>query len=83
MNPLTTEFIEPFYVQRVKVSVDGPFMKEKYNLFDFHGDISTSQNPSFSFKFPELKWAIKTIRSVNIEVEDSDDNFYKRIEQIL
>ena len=83
MNPLTTEFIEPFYVQRVKVSVDGPFMKEKHNLFDFHGDISTSQNPSFSFKFPELKWAIKTIRSVNIEVEDSDDNFYKRIEQIL
>jgi len=85
MNPLTTEFIEPFYVQRVKVSANGPFIEktEKYNLFDFHGDISTSQNPTFSFKFPELKWEIKTIRSISIEVEDSDDNVYKRTEQIL
>ena len=82
MNPVTTEYIDPFYVQKVSVSTkcNESICKHPHNIFTFHGDISTSQNPSFSFKAPEFT---DTITILQIEVEDSDDNVYKRTEQIL
>jgi len=85
MNPVTTEYIEPFYVQKVNVSAkcQDKLCKLNHNIFVFHGDISTSQNPTFSFKFSELDFEFKSVDFINIEVEDSDDNVYKRTEQIL
>ena len=82
MNPVTTEYIDPFYVQKVSVSTkcNERICKHPHNIFIFHGDISTSQNPSFSFKAPEFT---DTITILQIEVEDSDDNVYRKTEQIL
>ena len=85
MHPVTTEFIEPFYVQKVNVTAkcQDKNCNLNHNLFVFHGDISTSQNPSFSFKFDELLFKHKSVDALDIEVRDTDDNVYKRTEQIL
>ena len=88
MNPVTTEYIDPFYVQKISVSTKCKWnsylgeriCKHPHNIFTFHGDISTSQNPSISFKAPEFTDAITILQ---IEVVDSDDNVYKKTEQIL
>ena len=64
-NPVTTEFIEAFYIKKINVTYNDEV------LMKLESDISISQDPTFRFHFPTNKGG-----KLKITADDTDDNEY-------